>query len=106
MIPFLGANRLAFANPVGITVEYSRDSGVTWIDYGASDVQKLNLTSGAGSSGLNIGNADSTNKDNGTYQLRITINTGVCSIYTQLNKFCIYISTNEAQVLLVLLKKR
>lgn len=94
MVPFLGANRLAFANPSGIAVEYSRDSGGTWTDYGASDGQKLNLTSGAAGSGLNIGNADSTNKDNGTYQLRITFNTGVCSIYTQLNKFCIYISSN------------
>ena len=41
-----------------------------------------------------IGKADSRDKATGTYQLRITFNTGVCSIYTQLNKFCIYISTN------------
>ena len=94
MVPFLGANRLAFANPAGITVEYSRDSGGTWTDYGASDSTKRALTSGSSGANLMIGNADSTNKDNGTYQLRITINTGVCSIYTQLNKFCIYISTN------------
>lgn len=94
MVPFLGANRLAFANAAGITIEYSRDSGMTWIDYGASDAQKLNLTSGAGGAGLNIGKCDSTNKDDGTYQLRITFNTSSCGIYTQLNKFCIYLSTD------------
>lgn len=94
MIPFLGANRLAFANPAGITVEYSRDSGGTWTDYGASDSTKRDLTSGSSGANLMIGKADSVDKATETYQLRITFNTGVCSIYTQLNKFCIYISTN------------
>ena len=44
MIPELGANRFAFGNPKGITIEYSNDGGSTWHDYGASDEQKLRLT--------------------------------------------------------------
>ena len=37
MIPELGANRFAFGNPRGITIEYSNDGGSTWHDYGESD---------------------------------------------------------------------
>ena len=44
MVPQLGANRFAFGNPKGITVEYSNNGGNTWMDYGASDAQKLRLT--------------------------------------------------------------
>lgn len=94
MVPFLGANRLAFMPSDAITVEYSRDSGATWIDYGATDAQKAYLFAGPSGSGLNIGKCDSTNKDDGTYRLRVTINTGVGKVYTQLNKFCILLSSN------------
>lgn len=93
MVDSLGANRLAFAKPAGISVEYSRDSGATWIDYGATDAQKLGLTSCG--TGLNIGKCDSTNKDDGTYQLRITFGTpSTCGIYNQFHKFCMLVSTN------------
>ena len=37
---YSNANRLAFAKPAGITVEYSTNGGSTWTDYGASDGQK------------------------------------------------------------------
>lgn len=94
MISELGANRLAFAKPAGITIEYSRNSGSTWTDYAASDGAKLNLTSVVGGSGFTIGKADSTNKATAAYQLRITFDTSACNIYTALNKFCIYVSTS------------
>lgn len=94
MVPTLGANRLAFMPSEAITVEYSRDSGNTWIDYGANDTQKAFLFAGPGNASLGIGKCDSTNKDDGTYRLRVTINTGIGKVYTALNKFCILISTN------------
>lgn len=92
MIPDLGANRLAFMPPAGISVEYSRDSGTTWQDYGATDAQKLGLTS----TGANfiIGKADSSNKATERYMLRISIHTSEGKVYTQLNKFALYISTS------------
>jgi hypothetical protein len=40
MIGRLGADRMAFARAAGITVEYSTDSGATWVDYGATDAEK------------------------------------------------------------------
>ena len=92
MIGDLGANRLAFVPPAGISVEYSRDSGTTWQDYGATDSQKLALTS----TGTNfiIGKADSSNKATERYMLRISLHTSEGKVYTQLNKFALYISTN------------
>ena len=92
MIPDLGANRLAFMPPAGISVEYSRDSGTTWQDYGATDSQKLKLTS----TGANfiIGKADSSNKATERYMLRISLHTSEGKVYTQLNKFALYVSTN------------
>ena len=92
MIGDLGANRLAFMPPAGISVEYSRDSGTTWQDYGATDSQKLALTS----TGTNfiIGKADSSNKATERYMLRISLRTSEGKVYTQLNKFALYISTS------------
>lgn len=92
MIPDLGANRLAFMKPAGISVEYSRDSGTTWQDYGAKDDQKLGLTS-TGTSFI-IGKADSSNKATERYMLRISLHTSEGQVYTQLNKFALYVSTN------------
>lgn len=91
----LGANRFQFIKGSAIIVEYSRDAGATWADYGATDAQKQAIFAQGGT--LLIGKADSTNKataHGGTYQLRITIDTGVGSIYSVLNKFVIYCSTN------------
>ncbi len=91
MVDELGANRLAFAKPDGITIEYSTDGGDTWLDYGASDSTKLSLTSV--STTLVIGKS--------TYltaspldMLRVTFDTSICGIYTVLNKIVLYVSTN------------
>lgn len=95
MIPSLGANRLAFIPPESVTVTYSRDGGSTWTDYGASSDTKRGLFSTGGT--FTIGKADSTNKataNSTKYQLRITIDTDRASVYTILNKFAIYVSTN------------
>lgn len=92
MIPELGANRFAFGYPRGITVEYSNDGGSTWHDYGASDEQKLRLTTTG--SGFTIGKVKSSTPEND--MLRITFDTsddnGI-NCYSDLNKFVIKIST-------------
>lgn len=97
MIGELGANRLAFPNAGGITVEYSRDSGTTWTDYQASDDKKVGLFSGINQNFI-IGKAASNDVASNTYQLRIKIVAGSGSsavgVYTQLNKFVFYVSTS------------
>lgn len=96
MIPELGANRFAFGNPQGITIEYSNDGGNTWKDYGASDAQKLRLTTIGDA--FTIGKVKSSTPSND--MLRITFDTtsnnGI-SCYTILNKFVIYISSSGSQ---------
>lgn len=92
MIADLGANRLAFMPPAGISVEYSRDSGTTWQNYGATDGQKLAFTSTGVS--FNIGKSDSSNKATEKYMLRISLHTSEGKVYTKLNKFALYVSTN------------
>ena len=95
MVPELGANRLAFMPADAVTIEYSRDGGSTWTDYGPTDPQKIDLFNGRGSS-FTIGKATSgagniaTNK----YQLRVNIYTSAGHVYTVLNKFVIYLSTS------------
>ena len=91
MIPELGANRFAFGNPKGITIEYSNDGGNTWKDYGADPVVKGRLLSDGYP--FKIGKEKSANPAND--MLRVTLNTTVDGIncYTVLNKFCIYISS-------------
>lgn len=92
MVPDLGANRLAFGKAAGITVEYSRDAGTTWTDYGTSDSVKVGLF-GTGSD-FYIGKANSDNKATADYMLRVTIDTDAFNVYTALNKFALYVSTN------------
>lgn len=96
MTPELGANRLAFIPAKAVTVEYSRNSGQTWVDYEATDAQKIALFDGNGTS-LVIGKATAGSTSTiatNQYQLRITIATGTGSVYTVLNKFVVYVSTN------------
>ena len=94
MVGALGANRLEMISGAAVTVEYSRDGGSTWTDYGASNDNKRGLMSSLGF-GFNIGKPDSShyaiaNQD----LLRVTIDSGSAGVYTILNKFIILCSTN------------
>lgn len=98
MVPTLGANRFAFLPASAISIEYSRDSGTTWTDYGLSDKDKIRLVSGLDLDNrtLTVGKITSSGSENFTIgcKLRITITTQPSAIiYTILKKFVIYIST-------------
>ena len=93
MVPHLGANRLAFMPAAGVDFEYSRDGGSTWTAYSSSDTIKINFFNGNGATRY-IG-ADSTTKiDKANYMFRVTITASTAKVYTVLNKFVIYCSTN------------
>ena len=74
------ANRLQFAKPDGITIEYSTNGGSTWTDYGASNSQKISLVSGLQTS-LPLGKRTSDTTAI-TDALRITLNASNCNVYT------------------------
>lgn len=94
LVSELGANRFAFLKPKGLTAEYSIDGGTTWIEY----PNNINLSGGifGAGKGPSLTIDPLNNKENITslYKVRVTINAGKSGIYTQLNKFIIYLSTN------------
>lgn len=88
-------NRLAFNNPECITIEYSNDGGNTWLDYEATDIQKIGFISGMEIPfflGKNI-TAQTANQD----MLRIKINHNR-GAYTNMQRLYIYLSTQGAMV--------
>lgn len=91
MVSELGACRTMFAKAAGIVVEYSTNSGTTWTDYGATDAQKVALFS----SGYAFVIGKNTTSGAGTSEkmLRVTLRTSAANIYTNLNKFVIFLST-------------
>lgn len=90
----LSANRFAFANPVGITVEYSTDGGSNYSVYTAATTSdKVNLVSGIGTNLLIGGTRTSTTTG---HKLRITLKASDMGVYTMLRKLLIKISTNYA----------
>ena len=92
MVADLGANRMAFAKAAGVTIEYSTNGGSTWTDYGASEAAKLGLTSTG--TGLYLGKHNTNGTGTANDRLRITFDTSLSQIYTQLNKFVLLVSTN------------
>ena len=104
MIAELGANRFAYPNPDSITIEYTRDGGSTWVNYTSSDVGKQNLFSPVGS-GYRAGNPEPGTIPTNKYQLRVTIDSELAEIYTQINKFAIYVSTSGSSGCTVTIEK-
>lgn len=88
----LNPNRFAFMRTAGISVEYSRDGGETWVDYEANNDVKTRLFNGVGTA-LYIGGSTETGIDKSAYMLRVTILTNTASIYTGLVKFIIDVCT-------------
>lgn len=93
MVPALGANRLAFMPAAGVEIQYSTNGGSTWSTYSTTNENKINLFNGNGA-GYYIGASSTTGVDKSNYQLRIIITTNTAQVYTVLNKFVIYCSTN------------
>lgn len=96
LVNVLGANRFDGLPAQCITVEYSRDGGVTWENYGCNDSIKVNLVSQTTpNANLHIGKSDTTeNLVNSSYKLRVIINSffeNTNKVYTTLNKFILYV---------------
>lgn len=92
MIPELGANRFAFLNPEGITLEYSKDGGNTWTE--ETDITIKQTLFSSGRSQFFIGQRNGGKIATKDWMCRITINTDKSKIYTLLNKVVIHVSTN------------
>ena len=73
LIPYVSGTKFYGMPAAAITVEYSRDGGATWIDYGLDDGAKMRIFDHSGGANLYLGKA-STKADNSiNNMLRITI---------------------------------
>lgn len=101
MMGMFGADRFkAISKADAITVEYSRDGGTTWTDFGLTDERKLQLfsdISGDPSPRINIGKATTGTEITTDYKLRITIDTYATGLYCSLNKFLLDVSTDGSR---------
>ena len=86
-------NRLAFANPDGIKIEYSRDGGNNWTNYGASNEAKIKLVSNIWSPFYLGGRSTGSTAND---RLRITLAANDMKIYTAVKKLLIEVSTDGA----------
>ena len=93
MMSELSSNVIAFPNPAGISIEYSRDGGVTWLDYEATDTQKVDVFTTTSLLYCGKSQPDGLLATVG-YQLRITITPKDCGLYTELNKIITELSTD------------
>lgn len=99
------ANRLQFAKPAGITIEYSNNGGSTWTDYGASDTEKVGLVSGIRQ---NFRYGKRTTPDTAATvndKLRIIFNANICYTYTNLKTVLVDFSHDGARGCNVLVEK-
>ena len=94
------ANRLAYMDASKITVEYSRDGGSTWTDYGLTAAQKVGLVTT--SQGISTGGTSSNAASN--YQVRVTLSP--TKPYMATRKMFICISTNGVSGAQVKIQRR
>ena len=111
LVDVLRANRFDGLPAECITVEYSRDGGATWLDYGATDKQKVDMVSQTPDrANLDIGKNDTDNPVNANHKLRVIINTftqgGTNKLYTELRKFIIYVNNASNFQTTCTIKKR
>lgn len=91
LVPELGANRLAFLPSSAVQLQTSTDGGSNWTSI-ANDAMERKMFANGGAS-LFIGNSTATGIDKTNYKSRVIITT-TNEVYSALNKFIIYVSTN------------
>ena len=93
--PLVGAaaSNKTFGLPASqITIEYSRDGGSTWVDYGATDQQKRALFAETRSATFRLGKVTNTADNNTSNMLRVTISRE--DRYVSVDCLYIWASTN------------
>ena len=93
IIDDLGHNKFAFMSAASVVIQYSRDGGSTWTDYGSTDNEKRSLVtlSGNFSIGKRTGSNNTVND-----KLRVILNSNNAggNVYTSLRRLLFYVSTN------------
>ena len=95
LIDEMSPNRLAFLPASCIKVEYTRDGGSTWTDYGLTDDEKRSFVTL--SQDLTIGCPDSDTTVTTDCKVRVTITATAGVLYFQTRKIAIYMTTRSAK---------
>ena len=96
-VSYCRGNKLFGINPKDITVEYSKDGGKSWLDYGLSDEAKAGLFTELNNEWVSIGKANTKelNVAQGiNSRLRITISATTTRRYVSINKTYIWFSSS------------
>ena len=73
LVPYISGTKFYGMPAAAITVEYSRDAGATWIDYGLDNGAKMRIFDHSGNANLYLGKASTKADNNIKNMLRITV---------------------------------
>ena len=96
--PRLGANRLEMCPGSGIKIERTTDGGTTWTEVSTSSISNAQRSALFSSAGYTVPVSATSTAGMGSnaakYMMRITLDTSVANVYTNLLKFILNISTS------------
>lgn len=73
LVPYISGTKFYGMPAAAITVEYSRDGGATWVDYGLDNGAKMRIFDHSGNANLYLGKASTKADNNIKNMLRITV---------------------------------
>lgn len=94
IMPIIGGNKLAFANPDGITFERSLDDGETWTEVSLYDSYKIQFMTPE--TGLRVVRLNTSSTYNKSAQLRVTLDMDTLNVHTLCKKLLLYVSTGAS----------
>ena len=85
-------NLLEFIPAAAVTIEYTRDGGATWTDYGASDSEKVGLFDVLYTGDLYLGKRATSDTSSTSDGLRITIDADTAGVYAMVRYLVVYVN--------------
>lgn len=85
-------NLLEFIPAAAVTIEYTRDGGATWTDYGASDSEKVGLCDVLYTGDLYLGKRATSDTSSTSDGLRITIDADTAGVYAMVRYLVVYVN--------------
>ena len=85
-------NLLEFIPAAAVTIEYTRDGGATWTDYGASDSEKVGLCDVLYTGDLYLGKRATSDTSSTSDGLRIIIDADNAGVYAMVRYLVVYVN--------------
>ena len=85
-------NLLEFIPAGAVTIEYTQDGGTTWMDYGASDGEKIGICDVLYTGDLYLGKRATSDTSSTSDGLRITIDADTAGVYAMVRYLVVYVN--------------